>query len=274
MAIEIIEQLRPRGECEFVSEFSSIMPVIAFLSMLDLPLSDAPVLKELTGMQTPANNPKAIEAGKKITEYVKHWIAKRKAEPGKDLVSTIVQAQINGRPLDDEEVLNMCQLVIAGGLDTVMIMTSFTARHLARHPEDRKFLREHPEKIPQAVEEFARRFGTSNLAREVRADLVYHGISMRKGEQVLMPLPLYGLDDRINADPMRVDFNRASVQHSAFGVGPHTCPGAVLARREIIIFLQEWLTRIPEFRIKPGTKTNVTMGVVNGISNLQLEWTP
>ncbi len=272
VAIEIIERLRPRGECEFVGEFSSVMPVIAFLSMLELPVEDAPMLKELTGMQTPVTNPGAVEAGKKITEYVKGWTARRKANPGNDLISTIVQAEINGRPLDDEEVLNMCQLVIAGGLDTVMIMTSFTARHLARHPEDRQYLREHPEKIPDAVEEFARRFGTSNLAREVRKDLVFKGISMRKGEQVMMPFPLYGLDDRIHADPMKVDFNRPSFRHSAFGMGPHTCPGAVLARREITIFLQEWLARIPDFRIKPGTRPDVVTGLINGISNLQLEW--
>ena len=95
---------------------------------------------------------------------------------------------------------------------------------------------------------------------------------MRKGEQILLPFPLYGLDERINPDPMKIDFGRATPQHTAFGTGPHACVGAVLARREIKIFLEEWLTRIPDFWIKPGTKPKFMTGIINSISNLQLEW--
>lgn len=274
VAIDIIERLRPRGECEFVTEFSGVMPVIAFLYLAGLPEEDMPMLREWVALMTPSTNPRAPEGWANFGRYVTEWIARCKAEPRAGLISTVANAEINGKPLTDEEKISICTLAVSGGLDTVMLMTSFTARHLAQHPEDRKFLREHPEKIPDAVEEFGRRFGTSNLARDVRSDLVYNGIEMRKGDQIMMPYPLYGLDDRIHADPMKVDFNRPSFRHTAFGTGPHTCPGAVLARREITIFLQEWLSRIPDFRIKPGTTPICGVGLVNTISNLQFEWTP
>jgi cytochrome P450 len=272
IAIDIIEELRPQGGCEFVTDFSSVMPVLAFLHLAGLPEEDMPMLKGWGKLMSPANNPRAPEGWAKFVAYVTEWIERCKTEPRPGLINAIAHAEVNGQPLTDEQRISMATLAVSGGLDTVMLMTSFTAHHLAKHPEDRKYLREHPEKIADAVEEFGRRFGTSNLSRDIRADLVYKGIEMKKGEQVMMPFPLYGLDDRIYERPMEVDFNRPSFRHTSFGTGPHTCPGAMLARREITIFLQEWLTRIPEFRVKPGTAPVCGVGLINTIGNLQLEW--
>lgn len=272
VAVDIIEHLKPQGGCEFVTDFSGVMPVLAFLHLAGLPEEDMPMLKAWVKLMTPSNSPTAAEGWGNFVRYVTEWMARCKAEPRPGLISAIANAEIDGRPLTDEQKISMGTLAVSGGLDTVMLMTSYTARHLAEHPEHRKFIREHPEKIPDAVEEFGRRFGTSNLSRELRSDVVYKGIEMKKGEQVMMPFPLYGLDDRIFENPMEVDFHRPSFRHTAFGTGPHTCPGAMLARREITIFLQEWLTRIPEFRIKPGTAPVCGIGLINTICNLQLEW--
>ncbi|UXJ50298.1 cytochrome P450 [Pseudomonas citronellolis] len=274
IAIEIIERLRPRGECEFVSEFSSVMPVMAFLQLAGLPVEDLEMLRGWGEMTIPPTNPQAAEGWANFDRYVRKWIAKFKEEPGEGLFSAVVHAEIDGKPLADEDVYSICYLAVIGGLDTVMLMTSFVARHLAEHPEDRKYILEHPERLSAIVEEFARRYGVSNLAREVRADLIYKDIQMRKGEQILMPFPLFGLDERIYADPMTVDFTRVSSRHTAFGTGAHSCPGAMLARREISIFLEEWLKRIPDFWIKPGTAPTCGVGIVNTIHDLHLQWAP
>jgi cytochrome P450 len=274
IAIDIIEKLKPRGECEFISEFSGVMPVLAFLQLAGLPLADLDMLRGWGHMVTPPTNPQAPEGWANFDRYVRQWIAHFKDAPGEGLISAVVNARIDGKPLADEDVYGICHLAVTGGLDTVMLMTSYTARHLAEHPEDRKYIREHPERIAAVVEEFARRFGTSNLGREVKADLVYKGLSLKKGEQVLMPYTLYGYDERIHDNPMKVDFTRTNSRHTNFGTGPHTCPGAVLARREITIFLEEWLKRIPDFRIKPGTTPECSIGIVNTIANLQLVWEP
>ena len=72
--------------------------------------------------------------------------------------------------------------------------------------------------------------------------------------------------------PLLVDFDRRKSVHASFGSGPHICPGAGLARREILVFLQEWLRRIPEFRIKEGTHPVLATGMVNGVTKLELAW--
>jgi cytochrome P450 len=93
---------------------------------------------------------------------------------------------------------------------------------------------------------------------------------------IQLPRALYALDDRKNSEPETVDFtrNRASIKHAAFGAGPHTCPGAVLARRELAVFLEEWLPRIPDFEIDPARPPKVVSGVTSSFIELHLRWTP
>jgi len=97
-------------------------------------------------------------------------------------------------------------------------------------------------------------------------------VQFHAGDRILPGNLWVGLDDRINENPLVVDFNREKPVHAAFGNGAHACPGAVLARREIRIFLQEWLSRVPDFRIKPGTKPVLATGLVNGVLRLDLCW--
>jgi cytochrome P450 len=273
VAIELIEQLKPRGECEFVGDFAGNMPIVAFLTMMGLPIEDRVLLRGYVKLMLPTNGPRVVEGWGLVTEYVKSWIDKRKANPGNDLISRVVHGQIGGRPITDEEILSICQVLLGGGLDTVVTMTSFVARHLARHPEDRKTLRGQPQLIPGAVEEFARCFGTTNIGREVKSDVVYKGVTMRKGDMVAVCTPLYGLDDTIYPDAIMVDIRRKGApRHMAFGSGAHNCAGAGLARREIAIFIEEWLAQIPDFRIKAGTTPVVTTGLVNSMGEMWLEW--
>ena len=274
VAIELIERLQPQGRCEFVRDFAGTMPIVAFLTMLSLPESDDAYLRGLAVYMSKPNHERSAAAWEEVSAYVRHWIERRRREPANDLISSLVHAKVQGRALTDDEVFSMCLLVLGGGLDTVVSMTSFVACYLAQHPAHRRELVEHPERIDVAVEECARRFGTSNLARIMRRDTELDGQVLREGDMVVGIFPLAGLDENVNPDPMKLDFTREQPRHLAFGTGPHTCPGAVLARREIRIFLQEWLPRIPDFRLEPGTRPRVTTGVVNSMSELHLQWDP
>jgi camphor 5-monooxygenase len=89
---------------------------------------------------------------------------------------------------------------------------------------------------------------------------------------VVAPTPLHGLDERENPNPLMVDFARAEVRHSTFGAGSHTCPGAHLARTETRILLEEWLVRIPEFRVAPEARVQYTGGIVGSVNELRLVW--
>src|SRR5262249_6256736 len=95
----------------------------------------------------------------------------------------------------------------------------------------------------------------------------------KEGDQIQGVSCLVGLDDETVPNPMTVDFNRpAPIPHATFGNGPHRCPGAILAKREVMVWLQEWLPRIPEFGIKPGTVPQQNAGMVNNVSQLWLSW--
>lgn len=277
IAISLIEELYPKGQCEFIEKFAKVLPIIVFLDLVDLPREDRHDLLPLT---EDAVRGTSIEirgrAHQAVADYLQKSVVARREQPGDDLLSIIVNADVGGERISHEQATAFASLVLFGGLDTVASMLGFIARFLALNPDHRRDLAANLDDsrfMQGAIEELIRIHGLANTARVVTRDTAYKNVSFRAGDQVLPPNLLYGLDERRVDEPLRVDFRRPfPVPHAGFGNGPHTCPGAVLARREIRIFLTEWLTRIPEFTITPGTKPVLATGMVNGVLNLQLSW--
>ena len=268
-----ISGIKARGHCEFVADFAKRLPIAIFLRLVELPMQDREKLLEWTDNATRGkSNLGRMLAFIKMNAYQDYWIRKRRANPGKDLISQVVHAKVDGRPLSHDEIHGMLMVLLFGGLDTVASLLSFTARYLAEHPLQCRQLVENPDLIPTAVDEMIRRHGVTNNGRIVARDYVYKGIQFRKGDMIQIPSGLYGLDERKFDHPMEVDFNRPSLVHAAFGAGPHRCPGSYLARTEIRVFLEEWLKRIPEFRIKSGEKPRTSPGLVSGVDYLPLQW--
>jgi cytochrome P450 len=273
--IEAIEALRLQGECEFIVEFSSAIPVKAFLAMMGLPIEDHALLNRLGADITKINEPEVYRVAKaQLTDYIMGWIEEFRRNPGEGIISDAIHNEIDGRRLTDEEVENLCVMLLAAGIDTVKSAIVFMANLLAASPAHRLQLIDDPTLIPNAVEETLRRYGSSNLARVVRHDLDYKGVALKAGDMVCLPYPLAGLDSDENDDPLTVDFTREKIRHLNFGAGPHLCIGQALARNEIVTFTEEWLKRIPEFRIKPGTKMKAMTGLSNIPLELHLEWDP
>lgn len=273
LCIELIEGFIDRGECEFVSEFALVMPIGIFLSLVDLPADDR---LELLGIAEKMVRGDEIEQAKGFEEafaYLDVKLEERRRNPGSDMLSAIVTGTIDGgRKLTGEEARLMGALLLAGGLDTVAGMMSFIAMHLARHDDHRRLLAEHPDRIHSATEELMRRHQTANIAREVVADTVYEGVTMKAGDMILTPTSMDSVDDRQYDDPLTVDFDRKNKRSLVFGNGPHQCIGAFLARTELRVFLREWLARIPEFEIKPGEVPRVFSGRANTVNYLPLQW--
>jgi camphor 5-monooxygenase len=272
-AIELIESFAAKGRCDFTAEFAQVFPIRVFMGIVGLPMSDAANIKLWAeSMTRPEPVMPFAEARQAFFDHVGPIVAARRANPGDDLISHIVTADIHGRKLNDEEAVALVTQVLIAGVDTVVNFLSYVLLYLARDQEARATLAAHPETIMASVHELFRRFGLVVIARTVKQDMTYRGVELKAGEMVCIPTQVHGLDEQINPDPMRVDFNRPRARHSAFGSGPHMCPGQELARAEVAITIEEWLKRIPDFRVAADADTNVSGGIVAQINRLVLEW--
>lgn len=273
LAIQLIEGFKSKGGCEFISEFAMHLPINVFLHLVELPLSDRDQLLAWTNESARASTAEArMAVFQKTGAYLSKVIEARKTKPGDDLFSRIIHGKVFGRAMKDDEIMGMCLTVLFGGLDTVASSMGFVARFLAENPVQRKELADNPALIPTAVDEFFRRFGVSSTTRTMTRDFEYKGVHFKKGDRIYVFAALYGLDERKFDRPLEVDFHRGNVIHAAFGAGPHRCPGSFLARSEIKVFLEEWLKRIPDFRIKPGETPHLEAGLVNCVHTLPLVW--
>ena len=272
LAVRLIEGLLPRGECEFMSEFALQMPISIFLHLTALPLDDRAMLLRYTQMSTRGNAQQRGEASRLMAAYLQPVIEARRAKPGTDLLSTVVHARIDGKPLNETDLMSMLLVILFGGLDTVASTMGFIANFLAENPSQRERLVAEPARIERAIEELMRRFSPSSTARTLSRDFDYKGVHFRAGDKVYVSPILAGMDERRYPNAGTVDFDRRDMIHASFGNGPHRCPGSLLARLELRIFLEEWLKRIPVFGMKPGEKVLYGTGQVNCVERLVLAW--
>lgn len=275
LTISLIEDFRGRGECEFVSEFSQKMPIMILMRLLALDPADTPYLLQISEDIVRSGDPqKQADAFNRVAGYIaQQVIPARRANPGDDIFTAIVQARVDGgRPMSDMEIIGFGSLLIAAGLDTVASMLGFITKFLAEQPGHRRQLQEDPALINDALEEMMRRFHIANIGRVVARDIEYKGVLLKEGDCILTPTSAAGIDERRYPDPFTVDFKRGDKKTLVFGRGPHQCIGSFLARTELRVFLQEWLTRIPEFEIKAGEIPIEVPGKANGMRYLPLTW--
>jgi cytochrome P450 len=243
------------------------------MNLVELPYSDREYLMSLAEVvQFSEDNAARQQSFGKIFEYLGVKLTERAETPGIDLLSKIATAEIDGKPIPHDEQCGCATVILLGGLDTVTSSLGFITHFLATHPEHRKQIIDDPAVIPNAAEEFLRRFGVATTTRIIEHDLVYKNIHFKKGDQIHLMANSHGLDERCYDDPLTVNFNRKVSLHSTFGNGPHRCPGSFLARTEIKVFLQEWLRRIPEFRLKSGAKPSIRSGMICSFHYLPLTW--
>jgi cytochrome P450 len=273
LAIELIEGFRGQGHCEFMEDFAKHLPIIVFMNLVDLPEQDRMTLLSIS--EKMHHSPKLEErqqAFLDLNRYLDFWIDERRRSPGEDLISRIVNASIDGRAMSEEEIRGYLSTVLFGGLDTVASTLGFVALFLATHPGHRQQLIAEPALIPRATEELLRRFAVAAPARVATHDFDYKGVAIRAGESIQLAGLLHNLDERCFSDAMTVDFHRKIPAIGTFGFGPHRCPGAILARTELRVFLEEWLPRIPEFSLSAGDRPEYAGGMGVSIVRVPLAW--
>jgi cytochrome P450 len=273
LAVDLIEELRPLGQCEFVDDFAHKLPILVFLSIMGLPGEDRLRLIEITNnFARNSDNAAKLQALADVFGYLEERIAERRAKPTGDVISRLLEATFNGRVYTHDEVLKTCVTLLLAGLDTVAALLGFVAGYLAREPEQRAAIRARGNQLAPVSEELLRRFAVANLGRRVARDFELHGVTLKAGDRILLSTVLHNLDAERFAEPMTIDFDRGRIAHLTFGSGAHACLGAYLARTELGIFLEEWLKRIPDFEIAPGAKVESSSGGVDAVDRLPLRW--
>lgn len=272
-AVDLIENLRPRGHCEVVRDFADVLPLSVFLDLVGLPLEDREMLANWTAETVRGANVEAREAAfRSLADYLAPVLAARRRHPGSDMLSAIANLQVDGEIIADDEAVGAAIHLCMAGLDTVASLLVFVLSYLAEHPTERQRLRSDPARLQAAATEFTRRYPIVVMSRRVRAEVEFGGVMLHMNDMISAPTMLYNLDPELFEDPLRFDPARRTVQTATFGHGIHRCPGAILGRRELIITLQEWLTRIPEFSLAKRGPPRINGGIVASMPRLDLVW--
>ena len=199
-----------------------------------------------------------------LDDYLDRHIADHVARPRDDLISFLLDVEIEGEKLAPEHVRGTIVLLLIAGIDTTWSAIGAALWHLAAHAEDRHRLAAEPELIDIAVEELLRAYAPVTMARIVAKDVEVGGCPMAEGDWVLLPFPAANRDPEVFEDADQVVLDRAVNRHTSFGLGIHRCLGSNLARMELKVAVQEWMGRFPDFELADPAAVTWSAGQVRG----------
>ena len=273
LANQLIDGFIDKGECEFTEEFARPLPVSVFLKFMGLPLDKRDLfVRWVVKLIQVMGGPDAVPVMREIEAYLSGVIAEKRMTPDDGAISRIAHGEIDGRRLEEREILGFTFFLFVAGIDTVYAAMNNIWLWLARNPERRHEMIANPDHIDAQLEELLRIFGVTFSGRELIKDLELDGVTMKKGERLFCILPACNYDPDVFENPREVDFNRQRKPILTFTGGIHACMGAHLARLEMKIALQEWLRRIPDFQVKPGTQITYSPSGVVGPDAVGLCW--
>ncbi len=263
---------------DFISEFAMLLPGYVIMDMLDLPREDFPKIKAWSddmrlfigsARGVPDKYQRAHDGCVNMAAYFRDVIRQRRASPGEDFVSRMTKARDEGNMLTEDELVATCMLLLFGGHETTTNLLGNSVKAMIDFPEQRDRLRNNPELIESAVEEFLRFDGPSNsIARVVAADHELGGKQLRKGERVFAMINAANRDAEQFERPQELDLSRTPNRHLTFGQGPHFCLGAPLARLEGNVALAILAERYPNMRAADEEPDWVDALIMRGMTRL------
>jgi cytochrome P450 len=260
-----------RGECDAALDYARAIPVGIICPLFGVPASMEAQFRHWGESLNSSSDMRAAEAAASdMAAYLEAELDARRTDPRDDIITLVLHSSINGVPLSRSEMLGGLVLILIAGLDTVWNVLSNSLLYLAGAPADRRRLAADPGLIPQAVEEFLRYFAPASPARVSTVESCLDGTVIEADASVLLALPSGNRDPSVFDRPDDVILERRPNKHLAFGVGPHRCIGAPLARLELDVALTEWLAAIPEFRLRPGAEIRYSAGQVWGPHSVPL----
>ena len=263
----LIDAVKGRDVVDAAEDYAQHIPVRVIARMLGFPEEDADhfrgfvdhVLNEVT---LPFEQ--RFDGMQKLFEYLREQVEDHIENPRDDLTTYLLNAEMNGEPLDIGHVGGTIALLLIAGIDTTWSAIGASIWHLAGHPEDRERLVAEPELLPTAIEEFLRAYAPVTMARLVKDDMDWNGCPMKKDDWILLSFPAANRDPAVFEDADRVLIDREENRHAAFGLGIHRCAGSHLARMELRVALEVWLQHFPVFSLADPDAVTWAPGQVRG----------
>ena len=259
-AIDIVEAIAEKGECEVVADLAIPYPSQVFLTLFGLPLKDLDrlvVWKDavIALADAPSLEGADLTPALELLAYLTDAINERRANPGPDILSQVVSGD---EPLDDAEVMGLAFLFVLAGLDTVTAAMSSAMLELARNPELARMLRDDPDQMGVFVEEIVRLEPPAPMLPRVTTDEVTIGdVTLPPDTMVRLCIAAINRDDSDEISTNDVVMDGKVHRHWGFGGGPHRCLGSHLARMELTLVLDAWLKRVPEFSLAEGYEPHI-----------------
>jgi cytochrome P450 len=266
---ELLDGVQGKQQFDAAVDYAQDIPLRVIAKMLGFPEQDADRFRSFIRMvledvgQSAEERQALIELGE-LDSYLDDRIDDHLANPRDDLTTFLLNAELDGQKLLPDHVRGTMVLLMIAGIDTTWSAIGASLWHLAQHPDDRARLAAEPALMATAVEEFLRAYAPVTMARLVAQDFDFHGCPMKEGDWLLLPFPAANRDPATFPDADEVHIDRAENRHAAFGLGIHRCLGSNLARMELLVALEEWIKRYPDFELTDPAAVHWSTGQVRG----------
>jgi cytochrome P450 len=280
-AAAIVDRVGPKGEVDFVEDIAAEMPLLVLADVLGIPSSDRHLLFDWTNRLIGYDDPefggdeeRFRSAFTEMFAYAAEQTEQKRAHPGDDVWSRIVNAEVDGERLTPVELDRFFQLLVVAGNETTRNHLTGAVYALSLHPDQRDRLRADPELLPRALDEVLRWWPpVIQFRRTATEDTTLAGQPIAKGDKVVIFYASANRDEAVFSDPDRFDIDRDPNPHLSFGVGPHFCLGATLAKLEARVMLSELFRRLPDLEVS-GPPERLRSNFINGIRHLPVRFTP
>ena len=275
---DIIDRIADRGECDFVVDVASELPLQVIADLMGVPQEDRHKLFDWSNRMIGAEDPEygvtdemAQHASMELYAYASELAAQKRVDPKEDLISVLTRASVDGEQLTDLEIDLFFLLLSVAGNETTRNLISHGMVTLLEHPDQLERVRNDRKLLPGAVEEMLRWASpVMHFRRTATRDLELGGQQIKKGDKVVIWYISANRDEKAFKDPYKFDIERSPNEHVAFGGGgPHFCLGANLARMEINVMFDEILDRLDDIEIS-GDVPRLRSNFINGLKHIPL----
>jgi cytochrome P450 len=257
LVTRLIDGFIEAGSCDFMDDFARPFPGLAFFDLvLNAPPADVAAINQMATDASVPTNPDRGKAWQGMYQWITSFVAaRRESGPRGDVVDAVLAAEIDGAPITEEDIIGVIQLLILGGLETTAGSLGQIMIRFCHEPSIPAYLRRHPERIADAVEELLRLEPPFiAIARTATCDTEVGGQAITQGDKVMIYWAAANRDGDEFACPAEFDLDRSANRHVAFGAGPHRCAGSNLARLNLRIALEEVVARLGDTRLQDGVE--------------------